>query len=329
MKKLWPLPLALLGLILSACTGSQEPPLPALVAMGGEGEVRFFRARDLQGGTPNPVGTWTTPSLQDLAHSQTFGQLYLLFPDRLEAYPTSGFTETSVPNDPSVVQALPVDCTGGYLRLGQNKLLVHCPGTQKAFLFGLPDPGTPEEADLTGLDPASRLALLPQEGLDLLAYLAPGALGFRPAEAPGATPRLEKPLNPPLQTPWDLRADGQGRLLGLGTTSTEVRLYTLQGEEVPSRKVLADFPRPSRLALDPVGGGVAYGQGFQVLFPRESPVQRQFDTYTAGLVGQDGYLYLVQGQALEVYDLVPSPPLFLRSLNLGFSPTTLAFIPVE
>ena len=147
----------------------------------------------------------------------------------------------------------------------------------------------------------------------------------------GRTPSLEKSLDPQAdQGPYDLQPDRlQGRLLGLAATLAEVRLYTLEGESLSSRKVLADFPRPSRLALDPVGGGVAYGQGFQVLFPRESPVQRQFHTYTAGLVGQDGYLYLVQGQALEVYDLVPSPPLFLRSLNLGFSPTTLAFIPVE
>ena len=329
MKKLWPLPLALLGLILSACTGSQEPPLPALVAMGGQDEVRFYRARDLQAGAASPVATWSTPGLQDLAHSQTFGRLYLLFPDRLEAYPTSGFTETSVPNDPSVVQALPVDCTGGYLRLGQNKLLVHCPGTQKAFLFGLPDPGTPEEADLTGLDPASRLALLPQEGLDLLAYLAPGALGFRPAEAPGATPRLEKPLNPPLQTPWDLRADGQGRLLGLGTTSTEVRLYTLQGEGVSSRKVLGDFPGEAHLALDPVVGLGVYGQGFQVLEPRDSGPQEVYTRFTAGLVGQDGYLYLAAGTLLSVYDLVPSPPQRVATSSLGFAPKALAFLPVQ
>ncbi|RTH18942.1 hypothetical protein CSW29_00235 [Thermus scotoductus] len=333
MKKLWPLPLALLGLILSACTGSQEPPLPALVAMGGEGEVRFFRARDLQGGTPNPVGTWTTPSLQDLAHSQTFGQLYLLFPDRLEAYSTQGFSETTVPQ-PSPTQATfpnDVDCTGGYLRLGQNQLLARCPEAGRAFLWSLDASGNLEEADLTGLPSGVRLALFPQGGQELLAYMSRQALGYRPALDPTGTPSLEKSLDPQAdQGPYDLQPDRlQGRLLGLAATRAEVRLYTLEGESLSSRKVLADFPRPSRLALDPVGGGVAYGQGFQVLFPRESPVQRQFDTYTAGLVGQDGYLYLVQGQALEVYDLVPSPPLFLRSLNLGFSPTTLAFIPVE
>ncbi|RTH20935.1 hypothetical protein CSW40_14245 [Thermus scotoductus] len=334
MKKLWPLPLALLGLILSACTGSQEPPLPALVAMGGEGEVRFFRARDLQGGTPNPVGTWTTPSLQDLAHSQTFGQLYLLFPDRLEAYSTQGFSENGAPQASPTTANLPpgVDCTEGYLRLGQNRLLAHCPNATRAFLFSLDGSGSLEEADLTDLAPEVRLALFSQGGQELLAYMTRQALGYRPSNNPTGTPKLEKALDPQAsQGPYDLQMDrlqGRLRLLGLAATLAEVRLYTLEGES-QSRKVLGDFPQPSRLALDPVGGMVVFGRGFQVLLPGESGVQREFRTYTAGLVGQDGYLYLVQGQALEVYDLVPSPPLFLRSLNLGFSPTTLAFIPVE
>ncbi|ADW22884.1 MULTISPECIES: hypothetical protein [Thermus] len=333
MKKLWPLPLALLGLILSACTGSQEPPLPALVAMGGEGEVRFFRARDLQGGTPNPVGTWNTPSLQDLAHSQTFGRLYLLFPDRLEAYSTQGFSETTVPQ-PSPTQATfpnDVDCRGGYLRLGQNQLLAHCPKAGRAFLWSLDASGNLEEADLTGLPSGVRLALFPQGGQELLAYMSRQALGYRPALNPTGTPSLEKSLDPQAdQGPYDLQLDRlQGRLLGLAATATEVRLYTLEGDSLTSRKVLGDFPQPSHLALDPVGGMAVYGRGFQVLLPKESSVQQEFRTYTAGLVSQDGYLYLVvQEQSLEVYDLVPSPA-FLGRQALDFSPTSLAFIPVE
>lgn len=317
----------LLLLALSACTGSQEPALPALVAAGSGEEVGFFRARDLQGGAASPVATWSTPGLQDLAYAGTFQRLYLLFADRLEAYPTSSFTESSVPLSPPVVQALPGDCTGGYLRLGQNRLLVHCPGAQKAFLLGLPDLGTPQEADLTGLDPASRLALLPQGSLDLLAYLTPSAMGFRPAQAPDTAPRLEKPLDLPLQTPWDLRADGQGRLLGLGTTPTEVRLYTLQGDS--SRKVLGDFPGEAHLALDPVVGLGVYGRGFQVLEPRDSGPQEVYTRFTAGLVGQDGYLYLAAGPLLSVYDLVPSPPQRVATSSLGFAPKALAFLPVQ
>nr|WP_279232306.1 hypothetical protein [Thermus albus] len=320
-----------LALLLGACTGSQEPPLPALVAMGGGGEVRFYRAKDLQGSTASPVTTWNTPGLQDLAYSNGFGRLYLLLGDRLEAYPTQGFGGDAAPQPSPTTANLPsgVDCTGGYLQLGQNRLLAHCPRASRAFLWNLDGSGNLKEADLTGLPPEVRLALFPQGGEELLAYITQQALGYRPWQTP--TPSLEKPLDPQAsQGPYDLQLDrSQGRLLGLAATALELRLYTLEGQTLSSRKVLGDFPQRSRLALDPVGGGVAYGLGFQVLFPKDSGPQQTFKTYAAGLVGPDGYLYLVQDQTLEVYDLTPSPPFFLRQLNLGFSPTSLAFIPVE
>jgi hypothetical protein len=319
----------LLLLLLSACTGSQEPPLPALVAAGSGSEVRFYRASDLQRGLAAPVDTWSTPDLQDLAYWGNQGRLYLLFRDRLEAYDTSGFTEASVSQNLQATAPL-TGCAGGYLRLGQGRLLVHCPEAGKAFLFppGLEDP---LEADLTGLEAPLRLALLPQGTLDLLAYMTPSAMGFRPAQNPGGSPRLEKPLDLPLaQGPFDLRADGsRGRLLGLGATATETRLYALLGDTLQSRKVLGDFPGQARLALDPVAGLVVYGQGFQALEPRESPPQEVFTRFAAGLVGQDAYLYLAAGSLLYVYDLVPSPPQRVASLSLGFPPQSLAFIPVE
>ncbi len=318
----------LLLLLLSACTGSQEPPLPALLAAGSGSEVRFYRASDLQRGLAAPVATWSKPGLQDLAYRE--GRLYLLFLDRLEAHATSGFTESAAPEDLLATAPLPAGCSGGYLRLGQNRLLVHCPASGRAFLFR-PDLGSPEEADLTGLEAPLRLALLPQGPLDLLAYMTPGALGFRPAQDPGGSPRLEKPLDAPLsQGPFDLKADGsRGRLLGLGATTTETRLYALQGDALQSRKVLSDFPGEARLALDPVAGLAAYGRGFQVLEPRDSGPQEVFQTFAAGLVGQDSYLYLASGSLLYVYDLFPSPPQRVALSSLGFPPQFLAFIPVE
>ena len=320
--------LLLFLLFLAACTGSQEPPLPALLAAGSGDEVLFYKASDLQRGLAAPVATWSAPGLQDLAYRE--GRLYLLFRDRLEAHATSGFSESAAPEDLLAAAPLPGDCSGGYLRLGQNRLLVHCPASGRAFLLP-PDLGSPEEADLTGLEAPLRLALLPQGTLDLLAYMTPGALGFRPAQDPGGSPGLEKPLDTPLsQGPFDLLADGsRGRLLGLGATATETRLYALQGDTLQSRKVLSDFPEGARLALDPVAGLAAYGRGFQVLEPRDSGPQEVFQTFTAGLVGQDSYLYLASGSLLHVYDLFPSPPQRVALPSLGFSPQSLAFIPVE
>ena len=45
----------LLLLFLTACTGSQEPPLPALLPAGGGDEVRLYRAQDLPRGTGTPA----------------------------------------------------------------------------------------------------------------------------------------------------------------------------------------------------------------------------------------------------------------------------------
>lgn len=324
----------LLLLFLTACTGSQEPPLPALLAAGGEGEVRFYRARDLQGGSANPVATWNTPGLADLAYGHAQGRLFLLFPNRVEAYGTQGFTENAVPQvPPAATFSLDpgTDCTGGYLRLGQGRLLVHCPGAGRAFLLGLPDLTDSLEADLTGLPPGVRLALLPQGGQDLLAYLTENALGYRPPTNPQNTPRLEKPLGLAGFTPGDLRSDPDRlRLLGAGPTLTETHLLRLEGDAL-SIQPLGLPPAPLGLALDPVAGLVAYGQGFRVLEPRDSGAQRTFFAYGAGLVGQDAYLYLARGGTLEVYDLQQTPfPAFPQaSANLGLSPRSLAFLPVE
>ena len=328
MRKLYPL----LLLALSACTGSQEPPLPALLAAGGQDEVRFYRASDLQRNAADPVASWPTPDLQDLAYSPAFQRLYLLFPDRVEAYDATGFSEASVPKGTPAAQGLPagVDCTGGHLRLGQNALLLHCPGAARAFLWSLDGSGSLEEADLTDLDPAARLALLPQGSLDLLAYLTGSALGYRPAQDPQGTPSLERPLSPPLDAaPFDLRADAaKGRPLGLGSAGLKARLYTLQDEAL-GKEVLGDFFGTPRLALDPVAGLAVYGRGFQVLEPRASSVLEAYTDFAAGAMGQDGYLYLASGSLLYVYDLVPSPPQRVATPSLGLAPKALAFLPVE
>jgi hypothetical protein len=302
-----------LVLALAACTGSQEPPLPALVAAGGGGEVRFYRASELQAGRATLVATWTTPDLQDLAYSN------------------AGFTESAAPQAPPTAAPLPtgVDCTGGYLRLGANRALVHCPSANRAFLFTLPDPTNLEEADLTGLPPGVRLALFPQGGVDLLAYLTEGALGFRPANNPTGTPFQEVSLQS--LTPTELRLDPGGRLLGAGYTATDTLFLAWNGAGNPASQSLGLFPGPIRLALDPVQGLVAYGTGFRVLSPRDSGARNPYTAYTAAAVGQDGYLYLARGSFLEVYDLQPNPlPTFPQgSAPLGFTPSSLAFLPVQ
>ncbi len=322
MKRLlWLFPL------LAACTGSQEPALSALLAAGGGGEVRFYPGEALRKGQVNPVATWPSPGLQDLAYAEAPRRLYLLFPDRLEAYPTGGFREDAAPQDPPLVQPLGVDCTGGYLRLGPNRLLVHCPGPGVAYAWTF-DLASPIQADLTGLAPPLRLALFPKGGGELLAYLTGGALGYRPLADPSGQPSLERGFQALDLTPLDLRLDrARGRLLGLLGGASEGRLLALEGGALQERALALS---PSGLALE---GPflVAYGRGFQALEPRDSGAQNPFRDFKAGLVGPDAYLYLLGPTGvLEVYDLVASPPQGVTAPALGLSdPKALALIPVE
>lgn len=304
--------LALLGL-LSACTGTQEPPLPALLALGGEGEVRFVQASSLK-----TVATWSKPGLVDLAYTQ--GRLFLLFPGRVEAYDTGGFSEASVPENLLEGKPLP-DCAGGYLRLGENLLLIVCPSAAYAWPFA---GGELALVGLTGLDPSARLALGPE---DRLAYATPSVLGHR--DLNGEDPK-EKGVSTDL-SPMDLVYDREaGRLWALYGGTFKSQLFRLDRDLNLSER---GFQNPyTALALGQKTL-VALGQGFQIVDAEGGPIsdpQSPSTPYSAGLVALDGYLYLVQGSVLEVWDLLAKPPLRTAAPSLsGFLPKSLVYIPLQ
>ncbi|MGQ9735364.1 MAG: hypothetical protein ACUVUP_02080 [Thermaceae bacterium] len=305
----------LLSLALIACTGTSEPPLPALLALGTGEEVRFLKATPLLEG----VAAWTTPGLQDLAFS---GRLFLLFSDRVEAYSTQGFSETSVPQELLEAKPLPLDCTGGYLRPGENQLLIACPGD--AFTWPLSG-GEPSRVDLTGLDPSARLTLGPR---DRLAYAAPGVLGHRNPDGSDAQEKSLSTLLPPKDLVYDRDT---GWLWALYSDGLESRLFGLSGGlNLTERTFLYGY---TRLTLNRNLRLVALGQGFQALDPQGAPLgeaQNPLTRYAAGLAALDGYLYLGrEGGGLEVWDLLPTPPQGVASLAFPLSPKAMAFIPIE
>lgn len=309
----------LLGL-LAACTGTQEPPLPALLALGGEGEVQLVKASSLQEGRLETVATWSKAGLLDLAYTQ--GRLFLLFPGRVEAYDTGGFSEASAPENLLAQKPLP-DCTGGYLRLGENLLLIVCPSLPAAYAWPLTG-GELTPVNLTGLDPSARLALGPG---DRLAYASPSALGHRNLD--GSDPK-EKGVSTAL-SPKDLVYDRDAeRLWALYGGTFESRLFRLDRDLNLSDR---GFQTPyTALALGR-SALVALGQGFQGMDAEGTPTsapQSPSTSYRAGLVALDGYLYLVQGSVLEVWDLLSRPLLRTATLSLpGFLPKSLAYIPVQ
>ncbi len=309
-----------LVLLLAACTGTQEPQAPALLALGGGAEVRFIKASSLQEGNPEVVATWETPGLLDLAYAS--GRLFLLFSDRVEAYDTGGFSEASAPQSLAVTQALP-SCTKGYLRLGENRLLIACPDLPEAYTWPLTG-GELARANLTGLDPSARLALGPG---DRLAYATPSALGHRNLD--GSDPK-EKGVStdlPPKDLVYDRDSGGLWALYG-GTF--ESRLFRLDRDLNLSDQ---GFQNPyTALALGR-SALVALGQGFQVMNAQGNPIgepQSPSTPYQAGLVAPNGYLYLAQEGALETWDLLSTPLLRTSTVPLtGFSPKAVAFIPVQ
>ncbi len=320
MRRLW-----LLLLLLAACTGSQEPPRPALLALVEEGGVRFLQTQGLPQGQAVEAGFWNLGGIRDAAYDR--GRLYLLFGDRLEVYATQGFTKTQVPDPSTALQgtvSLPQGCTGAYLRLGQNRLLIACQEGGQAYLWPLGG-GALEPVNLSGLDPSARLALGPG---DRLAYLTAQALGHRDPEDPGDA--QEKSL-PSSLTPKDLVFDpDRGRLWGLGEGDFgRGQLYALQGTSLQGP--LSAPENPKGLALLRGQHLVAYGRGFQALDTQGNPkggLQSPFSTYQAGAVGLDAYLYLVRGTALEVWDLIGPEPRLIRTLGLS-APRLLLYIPVD
>lgn len=311
-----------LVLLLSACTGTQEPPLPALLALGEGSGVRFVKALPLQAGRREEVGFWDAPGLLDLAYAPGLGRLFLLFPDRVAAYDTRGFTEAAAPQALLEERTILGGCAGGYLRLGENQLLVACPGLS-AYTWPL-EGGEVSPVDLTGLDPGARLALGPE---DRLAYAQAGLLGHRNLD--GSDPK-EKPAPTDLP-PQDLVYDRDtGRLWALYGGAFQSRLLRLDRDLGLSSR---DFGYAyTRLALNRNSFLVALGGGFQAMNAQGEPLgeaQSPYTPYQKGLAAPDGYLYLAQGSALEVWDLLARPPQRVARVLLPSSPQALAFIPVE
>ncbi|RDI96603.1 hypothetical protein DV704_01975 [Meiothermus sp. QL-1] len=358
-------------LLLAGCTGSSEEPTRALLAVGvatltnnqpgTPAEIRFYETRTLQPGSTDPprrVGSWpldAAPVALFYRRSLEGGndQLWVLTPDRLRRYNASLLRLDSVgsPSLDGLDVPLNTDCSRGYLRPGQSRLLLVCPPTDQsrpieayqAWLIPynattLPDSINFSDPNLTRLDAPARLALGPS---DQLLYLTPSQMG----RYDFTNPYLERTFTRSAATPTDLIFAGN---LALGlmddndptTTDTALLTWNLNpGSEV-------QFFRDSNIAarrfangappLLVLGTGLArFAEGFQI--PPESVLSRN-TRYLAATTAQDQFLYLTRqdSPALSVIDLT----LNLASLSASALRTSflgsfqerlvdLAFIPVE
>lgn len=369
MKQLMPtLSLGLL-LSLSACTGSSEEPARALLVAGINNpsnntyELRFFQSSTLQPGnleTPHQVGSWNLDGpIVALLYRRSLGagndQLWVLTQSRLRRYSTNNLTvdDVGIPQLDGFDEALNVDCSEGYMRQGQNHLLLVCPPAStpprpieeyRAWRIpfaatALPTPIDFQDPNLIRLSVPARLALGPS---DQLLYLTPHEFGQY-----DFTNFIEQPLSLTSSSPSDLifvNGQAMGLLDDNDTLTTDTTLVSWnlgattevglsQDSNIAARRFAQGAP-----PIFVLGTGLARIEGgFQLPREAESGLLRTRH-YSTATVGIDQFLYLAHPDTptLTVFDLTVSMGA-LTNTGVRFPPlgssqeriSSLAFIPVE
>ncbi len=322
--------LALLAL-LSGCTGSSEPPLPALLAAGvvtlsnnqpsTPSQIRFYQTSTLQPGNteaPRLVGSWNlSEPIVTLLYRRSLepgvnDQLWVLTPSRLRRYNASNLTADDVGSGQldGLDEALNVDCSRGYLRQGQSNLLLVCPPAPgipprpieeyRAWIIPFNATQLPSPIDFLGdpnlvfLSVPFRLTLGPS---DQLLYLTPGRFG----RYDFVSAAVERTLPASNAVPTDL-IFVNGQALGLfddnDTTTTDTTLVAWNLGATSE----VGFVRDSNIAArqfargaPPVfvlGTGLArFEGGFQLPRETESGLLRT-RRYSTATVGIDQFLYI-------------------------------------
>ncbi|MDW8424640.1 MAG: hypothetical protein RMK51_01810 [Meiothermus sp.] len=364
----------LLGLpLLTSCTGSSEEPTRALLAAGVNNpsnntyQIRFFQSSTLQPGNfdlARRVGSWDLDGpIVGLLYRRSLqqgvnDQLWVLTPSRLRRFNASNLSvdDVGTPQLDGLDQALPVDCSRGYLRQGQSNLLLVCPPAPavptppieayRAWLIpftatALPDPLDFSNPNLVRLTAPVRLTLGPN---DQLLYLTPGQFG----QYDFVNPFIERPLSLSGSSPTDL-IFVNGQALGLfddndpTTTDTTLVAWNLGAtSEVGLVRDANLAARQFARGAPPVfvlGTGLArFEGGFQLPRENESGLSRS-RRYSTATVGIDQFLYIADQDTptLSVIDLTVNIASALTSAGVRTSSlgsfqeriAGLAFIPVE
>ncbi|WP_276955513.1 hypothetical protein [Allomeiothermus silvanus] len=358
------------GLALSACSGSTGEAVPQLFVAAGNQQIRFYNSLTLRPDRPEfaqpltPLATCNVGAdILDLFFDQNARKLWVLTPASLLRYDTSAIKEgpeigqipsfdcnqTPLPTENLTQNLSPAfTCPSGYLRAGSSYLLVVCHDQGGANLrLWRPLLGT---TGLTGSDQLNlsilatltgnaRFTLGPGDGLAYVDGVSNSfTLGFFPSPTSTPTTFYQQSFTSTLVLPQlrDFRYPlGQQLYVllsdNLGANSESVTWNPTSSTATPSA------PRriPDRgLSTLTAGQGLIVGfgpKGFarldgNTLLPGDNPAE----SYQAGLISLDNYLYLGRGADLVIYDLQGDPSLIspLGPKTLGFTPTHLAYGPV-
>jgi hypothetical protein len=356
---------------LAACTGSSEEPTRALLAAAINNpssntyQVRFFQSSTLQPGNfdpPRRAGSWDIDEpIVTLLYRRSLeqgvnDQLWVLTPSRLRRYNARNLSvdDVGTPQLDGFDEALNVDCSGGYLRQGQSRILLVCPPATparpieeyRAWLIpftatALPSPIDFLNPNLVRLSTPARLTPGPN---DQLLYLTPNQFG----QYDFVNPFSERPLSLSGSSPTDL-IFANGQALGLfddndpTTTDTTLATWNLSptGEVglVRDSSIAARFFARGAPPVFVLGSGLArFEGGLQLPREQETGLSRTA-RYSAAAVGIDQFLYTARGDGptLVVIDLTVNIANTLTSAGVRSSLlgsfqeriSGLAFIPVE
>ncbi|WP_457631152.1 hypothetical protein [Oceanithermus sp.] len=309
-------------LLLAACTGTSEPPLDLLLAVGSGDQVVFYPAGTAEAGA---VGQWSLgAAVVDLLRLEGESRLWVLTPDRLLAYPLSGGSLTSPPAAvaPSVSLEIGADCSGGRLEAGSARLLLDCGG---GLVWTAPL-GAPalETVDTSG-DATGTVYLLGPD--DRLTRVAPTLTGFT-LDYPGEeqdysfTVYAGAAVND-LAARWSA-----GTLLVALATDVDVRLYTWSPGTDPPKSAGDPLALTSVRAIVPLSDGwLIGGDGGYVVRRSQTDDLRRTTPVDRGLVTPNLYCYLAAAGRLTVLDLL-DPELAEHPRGFPADPRGLAWLPV-
>jgi len=321
VKRFWGL---FLLVFLAACTGTQEPPLELLIAVGEGERVVFYPAGTDAAAS---LGFWDLgATVQDLARPAGETRLWVLAQDALRAYPLAGARVDRAPDPaaPEVELPLGVVCAGGTLQEGENHLLVDC-GASGVWTVALADPAL--EAVDRSSDPEGTRYLL-GEG-DRVVRLRPGLQSFTLVYPNPPGDPLELQVSglvtvEALAAAWDRQ-----QRLGIAVDRlSDVLLYTwAAGGSDPPVYHGPELALTGLRWIRPLPDGwiVAADSGYALRRPGKSDLLRSGD-FRDAVVTPDDYAYLVGPGRMLVLDLL-DPNLAEHSRLAGGQAGSVAYLP--
>lgn len=317
MKKL-----LFLLILLTACTGTSEPPLDLLLAVGDGNTVAFYPSGS---DDASAVGSWDVGAeVIDLLRPEGESRLWVLTPSKLQAYPLVGGTLTSPPNLTAAEFSfdLGISCANGGLQTGEALLLLNCGG---GHAWTLPFSSPALEPLNTSEDAANTIYLLGPD--DLITRITFNFNNFQ-VQHPG--PDLDYSYTVETDNPVDhLVAIWSQQVLYIAVDSgSDTRMYTWEVGDTPPKPVGNPLPVTGVLTILPLKNGWLVGGKYSYVIHqfKKSDLLR-IKPITTALATPNFFAYLAGPGELTVLDLLDTQ-LSEHTRSFPANPRGLDWLPV-